>query len=193
MITTLIVSLAASGGLWLKGLGLNGKLNRLGREIESTERQTVEILSTLPRLREMAKEVVAQANRKFAPSEDPEPWCAQLFNNLYIERSFNMALNVRGLKIPFGMDMPWNLRQIGAHVYPALAPCRVKVDLLGSPAQIIAFLREFDRYSRCMVVGRMELAPAEEQGDRLEGTATLIFPQLFHAEDLIQIQQFVQE
>ncbi|MEN7972819.1 MAG: hypothetical protein ABFR47_03180 [Verrucomicrobiota bacterium] len=192
MTTALLVSFMASGALWLKGRGLSGRQERIRHEIEAIESRTAEIRLTLPELRDLACEVLEQSGWMFALADGAESWCTQLFCELYIERGLNMEFTVRGLELPFGMDTPWGFRQIGAHVYPGLAPCSVKVKLSGSLFGIVAFLKEAERHNRSMVVSRLELVP-EEQGDRFEGTATLVFPQLFYAEDLILIQQFAQE
>jgi hypothetical protein len=175
--------------LYLKDFSLSNKQERLQRQIASIERTTAEINATLPSLRELSRKLISQAPYELVPADNEQQWCSKLIP--IMQNGFKSTFKVARPKIPLGMNLPRNVRQVDSHVHPGIIPFRLQIKFAGSLNQICRFFSEIDWVKPGMIITFLEVNTTDSK-DIYQGNAILTFPTIYYPEDLQQIHRFIQ-
>jgi len=182
--------------LWVNGYGANREGIAIQSEINNTEQQIQAIESTFPSLNEHAQKVLDIFSGTTIIPEKGEKgekeWYARFFNGLHIGQDIKMTYTVKGRKIPYGMETPWNMRQFGRVLYPTIVPSIVNIKFTGSLPRLTTFLHDMDWCNPYVIVRKVELH-ANQKDDLYNGTIDLVMPQLYYEKDLQNVQEFVKK
>jgi len=177
--------------LWVNGYGANREGIEIQSEINNTEQEIQAIESTFSALNEHAQKVLdIFSGTTIIPEKGAIEWYARFFNGLHIGQDIKMTYTVKGRKIPYGMETPWDMRQFGRVLYPTIVPSIVNIKFTGTLPRLTTFLHDIDWCNPYMIVRKVVLR-ANEKDDLYTGTIDLIMPQLYYEKDLQNVQAFV--
>jgi len=180
------------GFLWISLREERFKEIVLREKIATIKSKSSKIKLEIPELKERAKEVVKKSGKMFAPVNDPIAWYAEQMIDLHIEYDLDTEFSIRGIKVPFGMDLSRNLRELQEYVYPELAPYQIELTLQGTLPAIVAFLEKAKDNKSTVIIESLELSSLKED-DAFQGIVLLSYPQILYPEDFLDIKSFSKE
>jgi len=179
--------------LWVNGYGANKKEKNIQSEIINIEEKIKAIKSTLPPLTEQAQKVVdVFSTGTIIPEKEAKEWYKEFFNGLRIGDDIKMEYTLKGRKIPYGMETPWNVRQFGRIIYPTIVPSIVHIKYTGNLSQLAALLYDINWKNPYMIVRLAKLHPNKKNG-LYDGELDLVMPQLYYEKDLETVTTFLKK
>lgn len=179
----LLAMLLVAGAFAFAMDGLQKRLARkaLGQQYSDLQAQLAQTEASLVPLRQAAKEVVESVLPATVPSQASQRWSASLVAFPHIAGNFERHIASATPKVPLELRLPDQFKKQGSQILPAVSPYPVEVVLEGSLAQFATYFTELQRQYAGLLVTRMEIVPAPQDG-RFQGHFALALPQIGEAD-----------
>jgi len=189
----IVASFLLNGVLWVNGYGINRKIKKNELEIKKIKDELYSIETTFPQLKIHSEKVLDLfSENTIIPEQVEKEWYTNFFDNLHVTPGVKLKYTIKKRKIPFGMETPWDVRQLGMQVYLTIIPSVAKVELTGNLPQITSVLKNLKWHNPYIRIGKIELR-RDEKTDLYNGVIELIMPQLYYKKDLQKVQEFVEK